>query len=328
MLLRFVRSTGTQIILFIVFVGMLLWLPLFLKGEPESVLPALPQMPLFRLLSVWITGLHGGSVVLAFLIVMVQAFWLVRLNTVFILINNRTYLPALFFVLITAALPSNQSLQPVMLGGFFLIFAFGKILESYQSKKLAHEIFQAAFFLALGSLLYAPLLLFMLVIWIGLIILRPFHWREWLFSILGFATPLFFAFSYYYLVFNNGAEIFNDYWTFFQVKTPAFVFSLSNLLIIGYLFLILLISSLMMVRSSQNLKILPRKAFLLMFWIFVVMVVIYLLIPQVSADMIYLSALPLSFLFGQYFSDVKAERWANLLLFLLFIVMFVSRFSW
>ena len=62
---------------------------------------------------------------------------------------------------------------------------------------------------AVGTLIYLPFIYMFLVIWIALIIFRPFNWREWVACIIGFITIFFFLAVYYYL---------NDSWASFMIS--------------------------------------------------------------------------------------------------------------
>jgi hypothetical protein len=84
---------------------------------------------------------------------------------------------------------------------------------------------------------------------VGLIILRPFSWRDWVVGIMGFLTPVFFMLLYYFLNdrlheikhFIHSAEITNK-------------FNLKNAVPAGYPFIIVWVST-MFILSLLKLRL-------------------------------------------------------------------------
>jgi hypothetical protein len=321
MVLRFFRSTGTQIIIFIVVVGILLWIAPILKSvsgiEPVS-------MPLYKYLLGWSNTSPILSTALALVFILFEAFWLVNLNTRFILINNRTYLPAVFFIILTGLIPQAQQFNPAIVASFFLILFFENLLDSYRNNNTAYQFFNAALFLGIGSLFYPFLSIYIILLWIGLAVFRPFYWREWLFSILGFLLPVTFSFSYYYLVLNNPLAFFNSITEILFLTIPHTQLSIAEYSLLGCVGFIVLISSQFILKNSKSQKILPRKAFNVLFWMFALTAIIYFSLWQIGFEIIYLAAIPLSYLLAYYFSNAKATKWANILLVALIVFLLIA----
>jgi len=323
MLLRFFRLTSAPVIIFIPFLGFLLWLPSLLHSQSSVFFFDKTQMPLYKFVTDIIAPQSFTSTLLAFSMVIVQGFLLVRLNTRFFFINNRSYLPALFFILITASIPDLQRLNPVIFSGFFLLLALEKIFTSYQAKKLAYDYFVAAFYISIGSLFYPFLAFFMAFIWISLAFLKPFNWREWLFTIIGFLVPVFFVFCFYYIVYNQPLRIIYDVQAIFQYnyKTPQYPFPI--IFFLGTIFFLILLASQFMIRTFQGKKILPRKAFTLFFWLFVNALLVYLLVSKASIEIIFLATIPVSYLLAHYFALLKSIFWGNILLIIVLTLLII-----
>lgn len=321
MLLRFFRSIGARMLFFIPLLGIVFWLHSFMKApETQHQFDVYP-MPLYQFVISLLPVYSIAGNILALTLVILQSFLLVRLNTRFILINNRTYLPAIFFVILTACIPDIQRLNPALFAGIFLLLSIEKILESFHRNMLAHEIFIASIFIGLGSLFYPFMPLMMLSIWIALAIIRPFNWREWVFTILGFSTPMFFMFSYYYLSNADALKLFNSFESAyehqFNLKQP----STTSLIFMCFTLLLLLISSQYMIRAYQTMKILPRKAFNIFLWIFLNSIIIYFIVPQATLELIFLSAIPVSYLLSHYFARIRSAFWGNVFILILLILI-------
>lgn len=327
MLLRLLRSTGAQIILLIPILAILLWLPAFAHPAEGIFLFDSYPMPSYKLISEIV---HIGSFLgttIALLLVIAQAFLLVRLNTRFNLINNRTYMPAIIFILLTASIPDLQRLNPVIFSGFFLLLGIELMFNGYQSGKVAYEFFTASFFISLGATFYPYLLFFLFIVWASLVILRPFNWREWVFSIMGFLLPWFFVFSYYYLIHNDPAHILTDLTKVFNIDYDFPQYSLLLYIFGGFAGLLILISSQLMIKEFTSKKILPRKAFLIFLWLFINCLGVYLLVDQASVELLFLAAIPLSFLFSHYFTFVKSNFWGETFVTFLILLIVLIQFN-
>jgi hypothetical protein len=294
--------------------GFLLWLPSFISPPKAVFLFDTHPMPSYKLLREIIPVDSIFGTLFTFALVLIQGGMLVRLNTRFILINNRTYLPAFFFVLITAAIPELQRLNPVIFSGFFLLLALEQMFEAYRHEKVAYGIFSASFCISLGATFYPFLIFYLFIVWTGLIILRPFIWREWVFSIIGFILPWFFVFSWFYLVRNSSDAIYNEFALIFQSSFKFHYYSGITYAFGAFLLLLIVFASQFIIKEYTGKKILPRKAFLLFLWLFINTIFVYILVAQASAELIFLGAIPVAYLLSNYFNFMKASLWGEIFL--------------
>jgi len=308
-------------IILIPFIGVLLWLHSILKTPVVSFLFDSTPMPLYKFVTNLLPATSGKATILTLALVIIQGYWLVRLNTRFLFINSRNYMPALLFVLLCCCVPGLQRLNPTIFSGFFLLLAIEKIFESYRTDKLAYQYFVAAFYISVGSLFYPYMLFFMFFIWAGLAVLKPFNWREWVFTITGFLVPVFFIFSFYYLVHNDPLRLYHDYKAAFSIGFHFSNYHISTIVFFGFMVLLVMVASQFMLRTFQNMKILPRKAFTIIFWLFINTLAVYLLIQQASVEMLFLGAIPVSYLLSNYFTFMKSLVWGNIYLVVLLLLI-------
>jgi hypothetical protein len=163
----------------------------------------------------------------------------------------------------------------------------------------------------------------MFFIWVGLAVLKPFNWREWVFTFTGFLVPIFFTFSFYYLLYNDPLRLYHDYKAAFSIGFYFSNYHVSTIIFLGTLVLLILIASQFMLRTFQSMKILPRKAFTIIFWLFVNTLAVYILIRQASVEMIFLAAIPVSYLLTNYFTFMKARLWGNF-----FLILIIGLIIW
>jgi hypothetical protein len=165
----------------------------------------------------------------------------------------------------------------------------------------------ASFLIAIASLIYARSLILILVVWIGLAILRPVRWREWVFTILGFLTPYVLLFSWYYLSGQDLAENWEKIrFNFVHDREPYYI-NIYYLIFYGYLLLILLGASRKMIGSYQILKIYIRKFYQLNFWLFAFVLAFFLIIYSRAIEMIYFLAIPVSYVLSYYFLNIRSK---------------------
>jgi hypothetical protein len=223
--------------------------------------------------------------------------------------------------LLCTSIPDLQRFNPVLLSGFFLLLAIEKVFESYRNTNLSYEYFVAAFYISLGSLFYPYLIFFMFFIWAALAVLKTFNWREWIFTIIGFLFPFFFTFSFYYLLHNDPTRLYRDFKAAFSINFHFSDYHTPGIAFFGFMVLIVMVASQFMIRTYQSMKILPRKAFTVIFWLFVNTLVVYLAVSQASVEIVFLLAIPLAYLFSNYFTYMKSTRWGNLILLILLVLI-------
>jgi len=317
MLLRFFRTIGAQILIFIPLIGLLLWMGPIFHGSLSPVLSDTIRMPIFEFLMNAFTGVEFISIAVALVLVMAIAFLLVRLNTKFILINNRTYLPAIIYILITSGIPDIQKLNPSLLSAFAILFVFEKILDSYRFEGLFYDFFTASFVIACASLIYPFIIFFIIILWTGIILIRQFNWREWVFTFLGLLTPLILALSYYYVVHDRASILFEKYTIFYTNTFQYAGYTNETYIFLGILGFLLIITSIFMAQMLTTRKIVSRRAFVLLLWMFLYTLGVFFSIRQVSVEIIYIIAIPISFLFSNFWVYVKSMFWGNLFLWML-----------
>jgi hypothetical protein len=127
--------------------------------------------------------------------------------------QQNIYLPSLISVLLVSILPESNTLHPILFSNLFLVLSFKRLINIHSQVSCKSEIFDVSLFLLIGALFYPPTLLFVPIIWITLMIFRPFQWKEWFspFMALGlfiiyFVTSFLFTEKSSYYEFSNILE--------------------------------------------------------------------------------------------------------------------------
>jgi len=150
---------------------------------------------LFTILIQFLRGLHLPNLVysfLSFLLLFVQASIFNRICNNNKMLARPNYLPAMSYILITSLMKEWSLFSAPLLVNTMLIALFYRMIELYNSNKAVTAIFNIGFVMGVTTLLYKPAILFILLIWLALFIMRPFAIREWLLGLLGVTTPYYF----------------------------------------------------------------------------------------------------------------------------------------
>ena len=161
-----------------------------------------------------------------------------------------SWMPAAVYLLISTILPPFFWFQPLIFANSILLFAIDKLFYLYKNEyPLAFE-FDSCFLMALASLFYFPLIIFIVFYIVSILILRPFSWRDWIVGILGFGLPFFFAFVYYF--WNNMLMSFYERVFISGIKRQI---ELHSVFVQGYTFtlvLVAVVSALAIIRLRAN----------------------------------------------------------------------------
>jgi hypothetical protein len=318
MFLRFFKSGQPAFFFIIPVLAVLLWLKYLIIPQPVNMVFEPNPMPfyswLFALLENQVFLGKGISLVLHVFI----ALWLSRLNTKFILLNQRTYLPAIIYLLFISSYLPLQQLNPAVFSAVFLVLAVELMFDAYKKEGLALEFFMTAFLVSLASLFYARAALLMLVVWMGLSLLRAVRWREWAFTILGFLTPYVFLFSWYYL---SGQDLAGNWesirYNFVHDRGTGYL-DISYFVFYGYMLLLVILASRKMLTANQGLKIYIRKFFRLNFWLFTFIMAAFLIIYSRAIEMICFVAIPVSYILSWYLTNIRSKLAGEILFCLIF----------
>ncbi|WAC41976.1 DUF6427 family protein [Pedobacter sp. SL55] len=79
-------------------------------------------------------------------------------------------------------------------------------------------MFDVGMIIAIGTLIYFPFILMLLMLWLSLLMYRAFNWREWIAGFIGFLTIFMFVAVFYY--WNDNIHRFIDIWQPLTNKFP------------------------------------------------------------------------------------------------------------
>ncbi len=182
-----------------------------------------------------LTFFHKLSLLLGFLIL----FFLVRF------INRKNYLSALnSYVLLVLALlygvfPQTMQFSNLWIVHFILLLAFRRIYSIRTFKSIQQKLFDSGFWIGIASLINFWSSIFLVLIYVAIISHKKQSIRNFIIPIIGFLTPIFLGFTYFYVTdtdaFFYKKLIFNYSLTFDSYTAITLLLPISILFLIGIL---------------------------------------------------------------------------------------------
>jgi hypothetical protein len=258
------------------------------------------------------------NVLVAALLVLVQA---VIFN---IVVNNHGllskpgYLPALLYVTGTSLFMPFLILSPVLICNFLLIWLMDKFMKIGKSPNAIMIMFDTGMIIGLGTLIYFPFIVMLLMIWLTLLLYRSFAWQEWLSGLAGFITVFLFLGVFYY--WNDNLGMFYKIWLPLTNKFPAtFKINYNDYLVLVPVAVMMVLAFIQLRESFFRSFISTRKAFQMLFFMFLCAIVSVYTKPNFRLYHFLLCVPPGAVLLAFYFSNAT-KRWFYESLFLVLVV--------
>lgn len=301
-MLRIFKGTGPGVILLIFLTLIVLWFSAFLEPQlPFQAIYETRPMPLYAILKMLLGNTPLPGVIFSFVMVALMLFLMVHFNTTVFFINERTFLPATLYLLLSALFPQYQVLNPVLPAVLLMLLAIMRIIDSYRKPGIAYNFFDAGILIGIGSLFYANLIWFGLLAFIGIAILRTGSLKEIAVSLLGLITPYLVTTGLFYVLGRDLTILLNDITENLFGYSGAYDFS--RLILIAVIFIALALAAaifFLMIRMNSK-KIKTRKTFTILLWSFFISLILYFVLPSVSVEIIWITAMPAGYFLSHYF---------------------------
>ncbi len=304
---------------------LLFWLPAFLWPEtfPQRIIfVAAPATPYLEPL----THLQGPlPALVAFFFWLITAYLLTALNHRYLFLRTRSLLPLFFLMTLTSPLTGITEINNLTLTLPFLVIVFFLVFRTYRNNQRDFSFFIAAFWTGVVALVSLKSSVFMIVIWIALLSLRPFYIREWLVSFLGFMTPWLLYFGTAFLLDHDPALLLRDALAGFSAGWPAYQPAPLQWVFLAYLAVLILAASVYNFLSLSAMKTRSRKFHMLFFWTALLAIASMAYFRCCWLSFFPFLGIPLSVLFAFYFAGEKAG-WGKRILFDLYFVALIVLF--
>lgn len=248
-----------------------------------------------------------SNVFIALAITLIQAFIFNRVINKYNLIGKPTFLPALLYVTASSLFAPFELLSPTLICNFLTIWMIDKFLSIYKRDDVRTVMFDLGMIIALGTLIYFPFIAMLPLLWISLIIFRPFNWREWIIGILGFASIFFFLWVFYY--WNDSTDQFFRIWLPLATRFPTNLeINLYDYLVLVPVLIIFIIGIIQLRNNFFRSFVQVRKSFQLLFFMFLLGIISFYLKADFRVYHFLLGVAPASILMAYYFLNAT-KRW-------------------
>jgi hypothetical protein len=324
-MLRLFKGTGPGVIAVIALTLVALWISAFINPLlPGQAIYETSPMPLYSIVRNLIGNHPFSGVIFSFMIVTAMVFLITYFNTSVFFINERTFLPAVIYILFGAIYPEGQVLNPVLPASLFLMLAVMRVMETYRKPGTAFNFFDAGILLSIGSLFYMNVIWFGLLVFIGITLLRTGNIKELAITVLGLVTPYLLLIGLYYVLGKDiGTFLSGVNYNLFG-ETPGYSFSRLTVIVLIVTGLIFLISIVFLLMQMNSKKIKSRKTFFLLLWALLITLAMYLSLPSVSVEIVWITGIPASYILAHYFIFARKKILAEIIFsgfFLLIILL-------
>jgi Family of unknown function (DUF6427) len=327
MLLRILKSNSLISSLLIPVIALLFWLHNLQSPAPLDLSRANGGMPLYYLACHFLSNSNFWQVFLAFVLVVLNSLFLSQLGSTYIFLNKRSYLPGIVYLITVSSLVSLQAFLPVHLATSFVLIAIYFIFDTFHRKVAITHTFNASFFLAIGSLIYLPVIALFPLVWISIFVLqKDDNWRLLAVPVLGFGAPWLFMGVYSFLTDSYHIlwkELIEMLWT----RHNEYLLEPYFLLLTAIVSLLTLLGSLSVLGVFQMIKVSSRKYFVICYWILGLVTIPALLFITISIEIVALSTIPVAYFISQYLnsdSNILKEilTWIYIFISVLVLIMY------
>jgi len=247
------------------------------------------------------------NVLIAQAILIVQALIFNRIINAYGLLGKPTFLPALMYVTGGSLLSPFLLLSPTLICNFMILWMIDKFLSIYKRDEVRSIMYDLGMIVALGTLIYFPFIAMLPLVWISLVIFRPFNWREWFAVISGFITIFFFLAVFYY--WNDSLDKFYSIWLPLRAKFPTNLrINLYDSLVLIPVGIILVLGFFQLQQNFFRSVVQLRKSFQLLFFMFIIGLLSFYLKQNLVLYHFLFCVAPASALMAYYFLH-SGKRW-------------------
>ncbi len=252
------------------------------------------------------------------ILIYIQAIVFNRVVNNHALLAKPSFLPALLYITGASLFEPFLILSPTLICNFLLIMIMDKLLKIGKSPNAIMIMFDVGMLIALGTLIYFPFVVMLLLIWLSLLLYRSFSWREWVSGLIGFLSIIFFLAVFYY--WNDNLGMFYKIWLPLKNKFPsAFKIQYNDYLVLVPVAVMMVLAMIQLRENFFRSFISTRKAFQMLFFMFLLAILSFYTKPNFKLYHFLLCVPPGAVLLAYYFSNAT-KRWFYESLFLILVV--------
>jgi len=312
MLIRVFKSNQKIINVLTVLLLLLLWIPAFFSNTVS--------------LGIVSTGLRWLDLFLMMCLVMCQAVYLNFVMSTYKLVKDNSHLTSLIYAILNSCFLWFFEFNVVVLSNTVVLLALHQLFRVYGTKNQFSISFGAGFLLGIAGLIYTPMFIYFILVWIFLVYTTTPSWRDFIVPLIGFCTPLVYSIVYKFISGDLSTLNVNDYLnqTFivsWESFTPSnWFFFIGLLIVLGLALFNLFVTISKSGVKTSRLLVMVLLMFVLGFGS------LFLNRYDFLATFLVLS-IPMAIIIANFFQNMKKVWLAEILFFYLLVTMVLGYFS-
>jgi len=257
-------------------------------------------------------------VLINYLFVLLGSFLIYFITTNQEIADKANFFPVFIYMTLSSISINAFQISPQAFTNIFVLFSVYKLLDTYRKENVLTQLFQASFWLSLSAFITISSIISFPLFFIILLVLRPFYWREWAVSLLGFFAPVFMFECIAYLSDFNRWYIFSTTNLYFnQLKVPSF--SEYYLALLAFTFVLLVLSVLNSLVKGFGNTVKKQRAKFVLLWILFFSTFGFFSAGANSSIILLTYAFPISFFIGDFLFALKEIKITNTIVTLLLV---------
>lgn len=320
MLLNLYKSNQPLILLVLPIIALLIWFPSFSANNFVDIVNTTPVFNFF------VTKSHYFNQFIALSLLIITAIVLnttINKNEFF---QQNIFLPSLIFVLLISILPASNTLHPILFSNLFLALSFRRLITIHSQVSCKSEIFDVSLLLLVSGLFYPPSFLFSPIIWITLMIFRPFQWKEWIAPFLAFGIFLIYFFASF---------LFTDKTSYYEIanilessiyKNNSYSVLFYTFAFLTFLFVLLGMRQIHLKRKSSSIRYKKMTNMILAFFIIGIINFGITYIFTFAIETVYVTVIPFTLAISYFLIYFKKNIVVEIGLFTMLILVLLNNY--
>jgi hypothetical protein len=264
---------------------------------------------------------HDINVLITFVVIYVTGILINAVAVKYQLVERNSSLPLLIYIVLSSLSPQQMMMSSFVFIGIPVVLMFDMLFKHDRTLDNIFLSFNAGFVAGIMVIIFYPAFWLIFFIWLVFLILKGVAWRNYVVATIGVLLPLFFDYEFNFftgkefLFISIMSQIFN----FHEFKLQA----LNELYyIISIFYVLMIVLSLMILNTTENLKISQRKLFYVI-GVYILFAVAIILFYPVSNN-VFLLLPPSAILLTHYISKLPDTKKVNFVFFLILLLIFVN----
>lgn len=321
-MLQIFRTNQLFIHLLVLVYLAILWVPAYLVSPValteqggfvyQWLMSVLPEAQSFRITA-------------AILLVWLQGLGMSFLANQYRMGPQATLFPGLFIAFLYSATPEFYGLTPHLVANSFLVLAILQLYKVYKHQETSQSVFNAGILISLAALTVQGYIVFVLLGWIGIGIMRSRRFLEFLQYGIGFLLPWCFLGVMDFLLEPAGTfmELAGYSWGWPPVFVGPEGIRIQIQMVLLILLLIAVVSRYNKVSLGETMQV--QKNIQVLHWACLLTLTSLLIVPRVESAHFLLTVVPLGTLLGLWMARLRPGQ-AEMVHFLLFIAVLVYQY--